>query len=239
MGTSAGESDIFLDETRAFLVSSSTRLDAPLNSIFPSPLLFLLALFKITELFHSSLTLSRPLLPANPPLDLPSLTTAATPPLFQAIAALSKIMHGLISSFAARSFPSVVEMLASRTRGGRGESRRDALGYQDEVLVKRFKLGELASSSVSQDNTKKGSLTILSFTDTEVDEWAKKWLGAIACEPKIHRRPSLTPQTDFTSLFLTSASNLGTSAFSTIPDPAALKFVLSSSLHRVRAAPRH
>lgn len=27
----------------------------------------------------------------------------------------------------------------------RGEPRRDALGYQDEVLVKRFKLGESLS----------------------------------------------------------------------------------------------
>jgi hypothetical protein len=112
---------------------------------------------QITELLHSSLTFSRPLLSSLPPSELPSTSTGATPPLFTAVAALSKTLYGFISWFSSRSFPSVVELILSR---GQGNGRRDALGYQDEVVVKRFKLGE----SVQRLNPLTSALTDSMFS---------------------------------------------------------------------------
>lgn len=94
----------------------------------------------MTETFQCSLTLSRPLLATRPP-DLANISTGSSSPLFQAVSAASGLMLGLVSTFSARSFPSVVQLIVLKERGEQGQ-RRDAMGYQDEVVVTTYKAGE-------------------------------------------------------------------------------------------------
>lgn len=101
---------------------------------------------QITETFQCSLALSQPLLLATTPPPHLANVSSASPPLFQAVSAASGLMRGLVSTFSSRSFPSVVQLVAMKEQGEQGQ-RRDAMGYQDEVVVTTYKTGQYDDGS--------------------------------------------------------------------------------------------